>query len=154
MDDDWLPRGTLRYPEYLGLARLLDLQHPVSRPAHHDELLFITVHQVFELWFKLELHELDAAVRAMRGDDVRGAMEVFLLVFCSTLPVVVPFLLFDAVPRAMRTSNAVAVVMLCVGGYSLGRYSGLRPWATAAAMTGLGLFLVAVDLPWMEPHCD
>jgi hypothetical protein len=83
---------------------------------------------------------------SIHGDDVRGAMEVFLLVFCSTLPVVVPFLLFDAVPRAMRMSNAVAVVMLCVGGYSLGRYSGLRPWATAAAMTGLGLFLVALTM--------
>jgi VIT1/CCC1 family predicted Fe2+/Mn2+ transporter len=80
------------------------------------------------------------------ADDVRGAIEVFLLVFCSTLPVVVPFVLFDAVPRAMRVSNAVAVVMLGVGGYSLGRYGGLRPWRTAAAMTGLGLILVALTM--------
>jgi tryptophan 2,3-dioxygenase len=49
----------LTYSSYLKLDRLLDLQEPRSSPAEHDETLFIISHQVYELWFKLQLHELD-----------------------------------------------------------------------------------------------
>ncbi|PYT05328.1 MAG: tryptophan 2,3-dioxygenase, partial [Acidobacteria bacterium] len=45
-----------------------NLQTCLSDPAHHDELLFITVHQAYELWFKQILHEIDAANLAMRED--------------------------------------------------------------------------------------
>jgi len=50
---------SVTYPSYLHLDRLLDLQHPRSEPAEHDEMLFIVIHQVYELWFKLLLHETD-----------------------------------------------------------------------------------------------
>src|ERR1700760_3497345 len=50
--------GQLSYGGYLSLGVLLDQQHPQSDPAAHDELLFITIHQVYELWFKQILHEL------------------------------------------------------------------------------------------------
>ncbi|MPZ62413.1 MAG: tryptophan 2,3-dioxygenase [Propionibacteriales bacterium] len=53
--------GRLTYGTYLRLATLLDAQHPESDPPAHDELLFISVHQVYELWFKLLLHELETA---------------------------------------------------------------------------------------------
>jgi tryptophan 2,3-dioxygenase len=68
----------LSYGGYLRLSELLDQQRPQSgaaagpgdRPAAHDELLYITVHQVYELWFKLLLHELgDARDRMLAGDD-------------------------------------------------------------------------------------
>lgn len=49
----------LTYSTYLQLDALLALQQPRSHPAEHDELLFIIVHQTYELWFKLLLHELD-----------------------------------------------------------------------------------------------
>ena len=49
----------LNYATYLQLDQLLSLQHPRSDPEEHDELLFITIHQASELWFKLLLHELD-----------------------------------------------------------------------------------------------
>jgi tryptophan 2,3-dioxygenase len=49
------------------------LQICLSDPAHHDELLFITVHQAYELWFKQILHELDAASLAMREDRAAAA---------------------------------------------------------------------------------
>ncbi len=49
----------LDYASYLRLDELLALQTPRSRPAEHDELLFIVIHQVYELWFKQLLHELD-----------------------------------------------------------------------------------------------
>ena len=52
----------LSYGAYLEVAELLDLQHPQSSPPHHDELLFIIVHQTYELWFKELLHDLDAVV--------------------------------------------------------------------------------------------
>jgi tryptophan 2,3-dioxygenase len=50
--------GLLSYGSYLRLDALLDQQQVQSSPAAHDELLFITIHQVYELWFKLLLHEL------------------------------------------------------------------------------------------------
>jgi len=50
--------GLLSYGSYLRLDALLDQQHAQSSPPAHDELLFITIHQVYELWFKLLLHEL------------------------------------------------------------------------------------------------
>jgi tryptophan 2,3-dioxygenase len=53
--------GKLSYGSYLRVADLLEQQVLVSDPAAHDELLFITVHQVYELWFKQMLHELTAA---------------------------------------------------------------------------------------------
>jgi tryptophan 2,3-dioxygenase len=50
--------GALSYTSYLRLDVLLDQQRPESDPPAHDELLFITIHQVYELWFKQLLHEL------------------------------------------------------------------------------------------------
>jgi tryptophan 2,3-dioxygenase len=55
----------LTYGSYLRVAQLLDQQHLESDPPAHDELLFITIHQVYELWFKQLLHELTAVRDAM-----------------------------------------------------------------------------------------
>ncbi len=55
----------LTYGSYLRLSQLLDAQHLESDPPAHDELLFITIHQVYELWFKQLLHEVGAARAAM-----------------------------------------------------------------------------------------
>jgi tryptophan 2,3-dioxygenase len=52
----------LTYGEYLQVPALINLQQPQSSPPHHDELLFIIIHQTYELWFKQLLHELDAVV--------------------------------------------------------------------------------------------
>jgi aminocarboxymuconate-semialdehyde decarboxylase len=57
----------LTYSSYLRVPELLRLQHPQSRPQHHDELLFIIVHQTYELWFKELLHDLDAVVANLQG---------------------------------------------------------------------------------------
>jgi tryptophan 2,3-dioxygenase len=58
----------LTYGSYLKVPELLSLQTRVSAPPHHDEMLFIVVHQVHELWFKQMLHELDAAKASLAGD--------------------------------------------------------------------------------------
>lgn len=56
----------LTYSSYLQVPELLQLQHVESSPPHHDELLFIIVHQTYELWFKELLHDLDAVVANLR----------------------------------------------------------------------------------------
>jgi tryptophan 2,3-dioxygenase len=58
----------LTYASYLRIDDLLDLQHERSEPPHHDELLFIVIHQVYELWFRQLLHELGAAMRNLAAD--------------------------------------------------------------------------------------
>jgi tryptophan 2,3-dioxygenase len=64
----------LTYTRYLHLQELLALQTPRSEPAEHDELLFIVSHQVYELWFKLLLHELEKVKRDFSAGDIFGAI--------------------------------------------------------------------------------
>ncbi|MEV6491942.1 tryptophan 2,3-dioxygenase [Actinoplanes sp. NPDC051633] len=65
----------LSYGKYLHLDEILDAQHPVSRPEHHDELLFILQHQTSELWLKLVLHELREVLRRLAADELRPALK-------------------------------------------------------------------------------
>jgi tryptophan 2,3-dioxygenase len=60
----------LTYGSYLKIDELLSLQHVLSDPPHHDELLFIVIHQVYELWFRQMLHELGAALENLGRDDL------------------------------------------------------------------------------------
>lgn len=78
--------------------------------------------------------------------DALAAAAVFLLVFLSTFPVVIPFLLIPDAERALRLSNAVAIALLFFGGFQYGRYAGFRPWRTAFAMVAIGLVLVALTV--------
>ena len=75
-----------------------------------------------------------------------GALGVFLFVFLSTFPVVVPFFLIGEVAPAMRTSNAIAVTMLFATGWSLGRYAGETGWRTGLGLVAVGLVLVAITI--------
>ncbi len=63
----------LTYGKYLKVQELTSLQFPQSRPAHHDEMLFIIIHQAYELWFKLILHEMDRAVQFVKKGSVLDA---------------------------------------------------------------------------------
>ena len=63
----------LSYNKYLRVQDLIQLQNCLSDPAHHDELLFITVHQAYELWFKQILHEIDAAIVLIAEDRLPAA---------------------------------------------------------------------------------
>jgi len=79
-------------------------------------------------------------------DDGRGALGVFLLVFLSTFPVTIPFLVMrDPVP-ALRVSNAIAVVLLFAAGYAFGRLTGRRPVWVGTAMVVLGSILVGMTI--------
>jgi VIT1/CCC1 family predicted Fe2+/Mn2+ transporter len=78
--------------------------------------------------------------------DVRTALVVAALVFVSTLPLVLPFVLVPDVRLALRSSNAVALVMLFGVGVEFGRHAGLRPLRTGLAMLALGVVLVAATV--------
>jgi VIT1/CCC1 family predicted Fe2+/Mn2+ transporter len=80
------------------------------------------------------------------GSDWRGATGVFLLVFFSTFPVTVPFMVMKNAMLAMRTSNAVAVAMLFVAGAAYGRVVGRSPWLIGISMVALGAVLVAITI--------
>ena len=67
----------LTYGSYLKIPDLLELQQPVSEPQHHDEMLFIVVHQVHELWFKQILHELGHIRRTLGTGRVLPALKSF-----------------------------------------------------------------------------
>jgi tryptophan 2,3-dioxygenase len=69
--------GRMTYAGYLHLDRLLSAQQPLSNPPHHDELLFIVQHQVAELWIKLMVHELRAAIVHLREDRLDPCQKIF-----------------------------------------------------------------------------
>lgn len=63
MSSEYGKNAPLSYNEYLKVRELLELQRTLSDPVSHDELLFIIIHQTYELWFKQVLHELDATIK-------------------------------------------------------------------------------------------
>ncbi len=79
-------------------------------------------------------------------EDWRGAVAVFLLVFGTTFPVAIPFLVMDSAGPALRTSNLIAVVMLFLLGCAFGRITGRRPWPMGIAMVVLGAALVGMTM--------
>ena len=75
MAKDYGQGASLSYNKYLRVRELIELQSCLSTPAQHDELLFITVHQAYELWFKQILHEIDAAIISMKEDRIAEAVQ-------------------------------------------------------------------------------
>src|SRR6266404_6911324 len=63
----------LTYGGYLKVGELISLQHQLSDPPQHDEMLFIVIHQVYELWFKELLHELYAIIKRLDAGEPLAA---------------------------------------------------------------------------------
>jgi tryptophan 2,3-dioxygenase len=78
----------LTYGTYLKIPELLSLQHALSDPPHHDETLFIIVHQSYELWFKQILHEVDTAVVQLDADRVPEATRLLRRVVAIQHPLI------------------------------------------------------------------
>jgi VIT1/CCC1 family predicted Fe2+/Mn2+ transporter len=74
--------------------------------------------------------------------DFRTAAGVFLLVFLATFPVALPFTFLHDAHQALRVSNGIALVMLFLGGYYLGRHGVRHPWWSGMVTLGIGLVLV------------
>lgn len=82
----------------------------------------------------------------LRKDDWLGSIGVFLLVFLSTFPVVIPFIFMRNARPALRVSNTIAIVMLFLTGYAFGRMTGRHPWLFGIAMVILGSILVGLTM--------
>jgi len=82
----------------------------------------------------------------LNKDDLWGSGGVFLLVFLSTLPVVVPFTFMKDVTLALRVSNAIAIVLLYLSGHTFGRITGRQPVLVGIAMVVFGLILVSLTI--------
>lgn len=79
-------------------------------------------------------------------EDWQGSGTVFLLVFLSTFPVVIPFLFMGSVRPALRLSNAIAIAMLFLTGWAFGRIAGRQPWVMGISMVVLGGVLVGLTM--------
>lgn len=79
-------------------------------------------------------------------EEFRGAIGVFLLVFLSTFPVVIPFLFMRDALLALRISNGIAIGMLFVLGFLLGRHAGHHPWRVGISMVLIGVMLVGITV--------
>jgi VIT1/CCC1 family predicted Fe2+/Mn2+ transporter len=97
---------------------------------------------------RLHLNQLPEPLGSPRltGRDWIGATGVFLLVFLSTLPVVLPFAFIQATTRALRLSNAIAILMLFLTGCAFGRCAGYHPWRMGIAMVIVGGALVTITI--------
>ena len=84
--------------------------------------------------------------KGFNREDWLGAVAVFLLVFLSTFPLVIPFLTIRDVRLALRVSNGIALVMLFITGYWLAKHGGYSPWRTGLSMSFLGVVLVAITI--------
>lgn len=80
------------------------------------------------------------------NDEWLGALAVFLLVFLSTFPVVVPFLFMKNAWLALRVSNAIGIAMLFLTGWGFGRITGRHPWVTGVSMVLVGGILVGLTM--------
>jgi hypothetical protein len=137
-----------------GLATLRAIRHSTGPDAAHHLLdalppvvsNVLTPADVETLRQRLNRLPDPEALVPLNRADFTGAAGVFLLVFLSTFPVVVPFFLVSEIGAALRTSNAVAIVMLFAAGWSLGRYAGRPGWRTGLGMVAVGLVLVGITM--------
>ena len=68
--------AALTYSSYLKVDELLELQQPLSEGPEHDELLFIVIHQTYELWFKELIHEFLAAQKSLESGDTHYSLSI------------------------------------------------------------------------------
>ena len=115
--------------------------------AHLPQLLAQTVRteELEHVRGKLLARE-DVPDAGLTGRDLLGALAVFLLVFLSTLPVVVPFLFPLEAKVALRVSNAIAIALLFLVGLRVGRYVSYRPLLVGLGSVALGALLVAITI--------
>jgi VIT1/CCC1 family predicted Fe2+/Mn2+ transporter len=91
----------------------------------------------------LRAHPLPPGNVTFTPSDWIGALAVFLLVFLSTFPVVVPFLLMGDAATALRLSHGIAIAMLFLVGWKIGAHTGRSAWRVGATMVVVGTALAA-----------
>lgn len=144
----YVMNGVLDRTRRFRLARAL--QEGSDIPAVLSEILpapvveGLTASEIERIRTKIASAQLDLQEPArIRGEDLLGAVGVFLLVVASTFPVALPYLLTHDLALAKMISRALALALLFLTGYAVGRYSGLRPARVGLAMLATGAVLVA-----------
>ncbi|HEY6969435.1 MAG TPA: VIT family protein [Candidatus Angelobacter sp.] len=87
-----------------------------------------------------------AGQRWLTLHDWYASFWVFLLVFLSTFPLVIPFIVIHQPSLALRVSNGIGIIMLFVLGYAFGRHAGKNPWGIGVAMVALGVAMVGLTI--------
>jgi VIT1/CCC1 family predicted Fe2+/Mn2+ transporter len=95
---------------------------------------------------RLQLPPEPPARAKLSLEDWKGGLGVFLLVFLSTFPVVIPFIVMRSAGPALRASNAIAITMPFVAGYAYGKHVGRDPWLVGLSMVLLGLLLAGLAM--------
>ncbi|BCH20690.1 hypothetical protein MesoLjLb_04750 [Mesorhizobium sp. L-8-3] len=138
-----------------GLRTLAAVQRATTMEEAQDVILqavppvigrVLTPADVERIRDELTRTRLPANRARLVGEDWLGAAGVFLLVFASTIPVVVPFMLLDEATVALRLSNAIAMAMMFACGYAFGHLAGYRRWLTGGSMVLLGGLLVTLTI--------
>jgi VIT1/CCC1 family predicted Fe2+/Mn2+ transporter len=78
--------------------------------------------------------------------DLKTALGIFLLVFISTFPIAIPFIIVHDAKLALRISNLVAIILMFICGWLLAKYGGYNKWIASVAMTLIGLALVGLTV--------
>jgi len=133
-------------------ARLVEAVRAADRPEQAHGLIGVEIGGLSGALGTAELERIRQWIAAQPAAqsvkvswlDLRGAVAVFLLVFASTFPVVLPFVLIADPASAKRVSAAVAIAMLFLCGVGWGRYAGQKPWRTGLVMVLLGLAIEGV----------
>ena len=133
-------RAVRRAGDAARARRLISDSLPAEIASVLDPADFDRMHQRLK-----QLPEPPARSRLV-GSDWRGALAVFLLVFISTFPVAIPFIVMHDAMWAMRTSNAIAVAMMFIAGVAYGRVVRWSPWGVGVFMVVLGSVLVALTI--------
>lgn len=134
------------------INRLLRVDDASStRQVLRDEMqpLFtalMTDTELDELGNRLRAQSLPSKRNLLTARDILAAVQIFLLVFCCTFPVALPFALLDEVDVAMRVSNGIALVLLFMGGFILAGHAGFRRIITALVYALIGVSLVALTM--------
>ncbi len=137
------------------MARLQAIRESVSADSAHQLILAalpaevcaaITSSETEILHQRLQRQSMPSTRVLVHVKDLVGALGVFLLVFASTFPIVTPFLIVPDIAVALRISNAIAIAMLFVVGWRLGRYAGGSGWRFGLVMVAIGVILVAVTI--------
>ena len=101
------------------------------------------VDQLQERLVKLEDFPKSALIN---WSELRTAFMILLLVFTCTFPVALPFIFINNTALALRLSNGIALLILFIGGYSVGKYAGFRPFVSGIAILLLGIILVGITM--------
>ena len=136
------------------LATLRAVRSSASTEAAHRRILAALPQPVSAVLTPAEIESLrqrliqhaDESDVALSRTDFLGALGVFLLVFLSTFPIIIPFIVLSNLSFALRASSVIAAVMLFVTGWSLGRYAGRPGWRVGLAMVAIGVGLVTLTM--------